>query len=41
MGGMAEAQKFVDAYFDEVFKLLFDDKGKLAYPSRLKFCPQD
>jgi hypothetical protein len=26
----------VDAYFDEVFKLMFDDKGKLIYPSRLK-----
>ncbi len=36
-GGIAEAQKLVDAYFDEVFKLVCDDKGKLVYPSRLKF----
>ena len=36
-GGIAEAQKLVNAYFDEVFKLVFDVKGKLAYPSRLKF----
>lgn len=36
-GGIAEAQKLVDAYFDEVLKLVFDDKGKLVYPSRLKF----
>jgi hypothetical protein len=36
-GGIAEAQKLVDAYFDEVFKLVFDDKGKLVYPNRLKF----
>lgn len=36
-GGIASAQKLVDAYFDEVFKLVFDDKGKLVYPSWLKF----
>lgn len=36
-GGIAGAQKLVDAYFDEVFKLVFDNKGKLTYPSRLKF----
>jgi hypothetical protein len=36
-GGIAEAQKLVDAYFDEVFKLVFYDNGKLAYPGRLKF----
>ena len=36
-GGMEEAQKLVDAYFDQLFKLLADDKGKLVYPSRLKF----
>jgi hypothetical protein len=34
--GIAEARNLVDAYFDEVFKLMFDDKGKLIYPSRLK-----
>jgi hypothetical protein len=36
-GGIAEAQKLADWYFDEVFKLVFDDNGKLVYPSRLKF----
>jgi hypothetical protein len=35
--GIAEAQNLINAYFDEVFKLLFDDRGKLTYPSRLKF----
>lgn len=35
--GIAEVQKLVDAYFDEAFKLVFNDKGKLIYPSRLKF----
>jgi hypothetical protein len=35
--GIAEAQNLVNVYFDEVFKLLFDDRGKLTYPSRLKF----
>jgi len=36
-GTLAVAQRLVDAYFDEVFKLLFDDRDKLIYPSRLKF----
>jgi hypothetical protein len=36
-GGIAEAQKLVDAYFDEAFKLVSDGKGKPIYPSRLKF----
>jgi hypothetical protein len=31
------ARELVDAYFDEVFKLVFDARGKLTYPSRLKF----
>jgi len=31
------AQKLVDAYFDEVFKLVFDGQGKLIYPANLKF----
>ena len=35
--GIAEARNLVNAYFDEVFKLLFDDRSKLTYPSRLKF----
>jgi hypothetical protein len=35
--GTEEAQKLVDAYFDEVFKLMFDDRNKLVYPARLKF----
>jgi hypothetical protein len=35
--GIAEAQNLVDAYFDGVFRLMFNDKGKLLYPSRLKF----
>jgi len=36
-GGIAEAQKLVDAYFDEVFKLMFDDKGKagLSQPTEV------
>lgn len=36
-GGIAQAQKLVDAFFDEVYKLVFDGKDKLTYPSRLKF----
>jgi hypothetical protein len=36
-GGIVEAQKLVDGYFNEVFKLIFDGKGKPIYPSRLKF----
>jgi hypothetical protein len=32
-----QCQKLTDAYFDELFKLVFDDKGRLLYPSRLKF----
>ena len=35
--GTDEAQKLADAYFEEVFKLILDDKGRLVYPSRLKF----
>jgi hypothetical protein len=35
--GIAEAQMVVDAYFDEVFKLVFDERGRTTYPSRLKF----
>jgi hypothetical protein len=35
--GTCQAQKLVDAYFDEVFKLIFDGDGRLLYPSRLKF----
>ncbi len=31
------AHKLVDSYFDEVFKLVFDERGKPIYPSRLKF----
>jgi len=34
---IAEGDKLIDHYFDEVFKLMFDGKGKLVYPSRLKF----
>jgi hypothetical protein len=35
--GIEAAQKLVDSYFDEVFKLVFDEGGKPTYPSRLKF----
>jgi hypothetical protein len=35
--GTCQAQKLVDAYFDEVFKLIFNGDGRLLYPSRLKF----
>ena len=35
--GIEQAQKLVDSYLDEVFKLIFNNKGKLIYPSRLKF----
>ena len=35
--GTDQAQKLVDAYFEEVFKLICDDTGRLVYPSRLKF----
>jgi hypothetical protein len=31
------SQELVDAFFDELFKLMFDDKGSMVYPSRLKF----
>ena len=36
-GLLEAAQKLVDSYFDEVFKLVFDERGKPIYPSRLKF----
>jgi hypothetical protein len=35
--GTARAQELVDSYFDEVFKLIFTPRGRLVYPSRLKF----
>ena len=35
--GIGVAQELVDAFFDELFKLAFDDKGSMAYPGRLKF----
>jgi hypothetical protein len=35
--GIEGSQKVVDSYFDEAFKLIFDDKGKLVYPANLKF----
>jgi hypothetical protein len=35
--GIGVSQELVDAYFDELFKLVFDGKGTLVYPSRLKF----
>ena len=35
--GIEAAQKLVDSYFDEVFKLVFDERGRPIYPSRLKF----
>jgi hypothetical protein len=35
--GIGVSQELVDAYFDELFKLVFDGKGRLVYPSRLKF----
>ena len=35
--GIGVSQELVDAYFDELFKLLVDGKGTLMYPSRLKF----
>ncbi len=31
------SHELVDAYFDELFKLIFDGKGVLVYPRRLKF----
>jgi len=31
------AEELTDAYFDEVYKLVFDEKGKTTYPSRLRF----
>jgi hypothetical protein len=34
---IAELQKPADAFFDEVFKLVFDEKGRPTYLSRLKF----
>jgi hypothetical protein len=37
VAGIEAAQKLVDSYFDEVFKLVFDGRGKPIYPSRLKF----
>ena len=35
--GIEVSQELVDAFFDELFKLIFDDKGLMVYPSRLKF----
>lgn len=35
--GTAGANKLIDAYFNEMFKLVFNAKGRLIYPSRLKF----
>lgn len=35
--GTRTAHEIVDSYFDEVFKLVFDEKNRLMYPSRLKF----
>jgi hypothetical protein len=35
--GIEAAHKLVDSYFDEVFQLVFDERGKPIYPSRLKF----
>jgi len=32
-----DSQMLVDAYFDQVFKLVFDGKDGLIYPSNLKF----
>lgn len=29
--------KLVDSYFDEMFKIVFDERGKMVYPSRLNF----
>jgi hypothetical protein len=36
-GSIGEVQKILDAYFDQVFKLVFDERGKPKYPNRLKF----
>jgi hypothetical protein len=35
--GIGVSLELVDAYFDELFKLVFDGEGRLVYPSRLKF----
>ena len=35
--GIELSQELVDAYFDELFKLVFDGNGVMVYPSRLKF----
>jgi hypothetical protein len=35
--GIGVAQELVDAFFDELFNLVFDGKGSMVYPSRLKF----
>jgi hypothetical protein len=35
--GIGVSHDLVDAFFDELFKLVFDDKGSMVYPSRLKF----
>ena len=35
--GIKTAHELVDSYFDEVFKLVFDERSKPIYPSRLKF----
>lgn len=36
-GSTVEAQKLLDAYFDEAYKLVFDERDRPTYPSRLKF----
>jgi hypothetical protein len=35
--GIGVSRELVDAFFDKLFKLVFDDKGSMVYPSRLKF----
>lgn len=35
--GIGVSHELVDAFFDELFKLVFDDNGSMVYPSRLKF----
>lgn len=36
-GTIGEVQKILDAYFDQVFTLVFDEWGRPTFPSRLKF----
>jgi hypothetical protein len=35
--GIEASQEVVDTFFDELLKLVFDEKGAMVYPSRLKF----